>query len=72
MDITFREILNDKEDSRVIQRFKGESFVPRVGDFVWLRGDDKYTHSYRVVSVSIEYVMERHAYVMVERNKSKI
>ena len=67
MDITFREILNEKGDSRVIQRFTGETFVPRVGDFVWLRGDDKFTHSYRVMSVSIEYVMKRHAYVMVER-----
>ena len=69
MDITFREILNEKGDSRVLQHFTGESFVPRVGDFVWLKGDDKFTHSYRVMSVSIEYVMRRHAYVMVVRNK---
>jgi len=71
MDITFREILNDEGDSKVIQQFTGESFVPRVGDFVWLKGDDNYTHNYRVMSVSIEYVTRRHAYVMVVRNKTE-
>lgn len=71
MDISFREILNDRGDSRALQRFTGENFIPRVGDFVWLEGDDKYTHSYRVISVSIEYVMKRHVYVMVVKNKSE-
>ena len=69
MDITFREILNESGDSRVIQQFTDESFVPRVGDFVWIKNNG--IHSYRVMSVSIEYVMERHAYVMVMRNKTK-
>ena len=50
MDITFREILNERGDSRVIQRFTKESFVPRVGDFVWLR-DDKDTQLSCYVSV---------------------
>jgi len=69
MDITFREILNDKGDSKALQHFTGENFVPRTGDFVWLRDDKQHTRSYRVMSVSIEYVMRRHAYVMVVRNK---
>lgn len=76
MDITFREILNENGDSRVIKQFSSESFVPRVGDFVWLNDGDINLNenegdiqSYRVMSVSIEYVTKRHVYVMVKKNK---